>query len=126
VATGELFQEAAMNSDPMKLDLVPGSKPGQTVLRVDGPLTLSNIFPFQRTVRADQSPALIIELSAVPYIDSAGIGSLVGAYVSRERDGRKLALVGVTDRVATALNITQVGQIFTQYPTLAEAERSIS
>ncbi len=115
-----------MPSNQMKLDLFPGSKPGQMVLRVAGPLTLNNIFTFQDSVRADRSATLIIDLSEVPYIDSAGIGSLVGAYVSRERDGRRLALVGTTERVSNALKVTQVGQIFKLFSTLAEAERSSS
>lgn len=110
----------------MKLEVVPGSKQGQTVLRLEGPLTLNNIFSFQNSVRSDPAAVLIIDLSAVPYIDSAGIGSLVGAHISRQRDGRKLALVGVNERVAGTLEITQVGQLFAVFATLAEAEKSLS
>ena len=36
--------------------------------------------------------ALIIDLSNVPYVDSAGVGALVGAYVTRQNGGRSLAL----------------------------------
>lgn len=114
-----------MTSAPLKIDLTPGAKQGQMVLRLQGPLTLNNIFAFQDRVRSDQSAVLLVEMSEVPYIDSAGIGSLVGAHVSREKEGRKLALVGATDRVTTALQVTQVGQLFTVFPTLSEAERSL-
>ncbi|MGH9532184.1 MAG: STAS domain-containing protein [Terriglobales bacterium] len=115
-----------MLSSPMKMTVVPGSKPGQMVLQLDGPLTLNNIFSFQDSVRADRSAMLIIDLSAVPYIDSAGIGALVAAHVSRQRDGRKLVLAGTTERVSTALQVTQVAQLFKLFPTLAEAESSFS
>ena len=95
-------------------------------MRLDGPLTLTNVFGFQGPVRSDESPCLIIDLRAVPYIDSAGIGALVGAQVSRQQKGRVLALVGVNERVMNSLKITKVAQFFTIFPTLAEAEGSLA
>ena len=53
-------------------------------------ITLSNLFDFQARVRSDKSQALIIDLTSVPYVDSAGIGALVGAYVNRQKDNRSL------------------------------------
>ncbi len=44
----------------------------------------------------------------MPYIDSAGIGCLVGAHVSRENSGRKLVLVGANERLQTSLKVTKV------------------
>ncbi len=49
---------------------------------------MTTMFEFQATVRADASRALIIDFSNVPYVDSAGIGALVGAYVTRQKGGR--------------------------------------
>ncbi len=82
---------------------------GERVLRLDGPLTLNNIFQFQTIVRADRSSSLIVDLTNVPYVDSAGIGSLVGAHVSRQAGGT-LTLVGVSPRVRDALQVTRVEQ----------------
>ena len=115
-----------MPDSPLKLEIVPGSQEGNSVMRLDGPLTLTNVFGFQGPVRSDQSPCLIIDLSAVPYIDSAGIGALVGAQVSRQQNGRVLGLVGVNERVMNALKVTNVAQFFTFFPTLAEAEGSFA
>jgi anti-anti-sigma regulatory factor len=44
-----------------------------------GPIVISNLFEFQAKVRADGSRGLILDMSAVPYIDSAATGALVGA-----------------------------------------------
>jgi anti-sigma B factor antagonist len=38
-----------------------------------------------------RSRALIIDLTNVPYVDSAGIGALVGAYVRHQKEGYSLA-----------------------------------
>ncbi len=73
-------------------------------------------------MRGSTSPTLILDLTQVPYIDSAGIGALVGAYVNHQKDGRRLALVGVTQRVGNTMQITRVEQFFPFYDTVAAAE----
>lgn len=83
------------------------------ILKLQGPLIISNMFEFQSKVRAAQAPTLILDLSEVPYMDSAGVGVLVGAHVSRDKDGRKLLLVGVVERVRHTLQVTQVERFFT-------------
>jgi len=98
--------------------------PGQRILRLIGPVLISNFFQFQTTVRADSSRCLILDLSQVPYIDSAGIGALVGAYVTRQKDGRTLALAGVTDRVRNAMQVTRVEQFFRFFDTVEAAQRT--
>jgi anti-sigma B factor antagonist len=94
---------------------------GASILRLHGPLLLGNFFAFQSMVRADGGALLFLDLSDVPYIDSAGIGCLVGAQVSRENSGRKLILVGTTERVRTSLQVTKVEQLFRYASSVEEA-----
>ena len=110
-----------MPKEPLLIEDTPGPKEGQRVLRLDGPLVMNNLFDFQDKVRSSNSPRLIIDFTKVPYIDSAGIGALVGAYVTHQKDGRTLSLVGVNDRVRTALQVTRVEQFFKFYDTLDAA-----
>jgi len=70
------------------------------------------LFQFQSAIRAKDANALIIDFTAVPYIDSAGIGAFGGAYFTHNKDGRSLALVGVSDRIHAALQVTRRGAIF--------------
>jgi len=111
-----------MPDDPLRVESVAGSRDGCQVLRLTGPLTLANLFGFQNVVRAEKSPTVIVDLTNVPYIDSAGIGALLGAHVSRQKEGHLLALVGVNQRVRNALEITHVWHFFSVFPTVAEAE----
>lgn len=113
-----------MPEQPLDIEQLPGSRDGIRILRLAGPLTLANIFGFQSTVRADTSKALILDFANVPLADSAGIGVLVGAYVSRQKDGRSLGLVGVNQRIRQALEITRVESFFRFYETIAEAEQA--
>lgn len=114
-----------MLSDPVQLEASDGTRVGHRILRLSGALTLHTIFPFQEAVRADKGTTLILDLSSVPYVDSVGIGALVGAYVSRQRDGRKLALVGVGERVIASLRVSGLAQFFPSFPTVEVAERSL-
>lgn len=109
-----------MQDKPLEIEKVEGE--GNLVLRLHGPLLLGNFFPLQTMVRADTTNLLIIDVFDMPYIDSAGIGCLVGAHVSRENSGRKLILAGANDRVRTALKVTKVEQLFAFAPTTEEAQ----
>ena len=68
----------------------------------------SYLFDFQARVRANTAKALIIDLTSVPYVDSAGIGALVGAYATHQKQGKSLYLVGVNERVLNALKVTLI------------------
>src|SRR5271163_114760 len=111
-----------MPQEPLVIEDLAGPKDGQRIFRLQGPVVLSNLFDFQARIRADNSRALIIDFSHVPYVDSAGIGALVGAYVTHQKDGRSLALVGVSDRIHHALQVTRVEHFFRFFNTLPEAE----
>lgn len=113
-----------MQKDSLRIEDRPGTQPGQRVLRLTGALVLATVFDFQATVRADQSQSLIIDFSGVPYVDSAGIGALVGAYVTRQNSRRSLALVGVSDRIHNALKITHVQQFFRFFNSVRAAEEA--
>jgi anti-sigma B factor antagonist len=113
-----------MPEQPLHIEDFPGSRAGIRVLRLAGPLTLLNVFGFQSQVRADDSHGLILDFTNVPLVDSAGIGALVGAYVSRQKDGRSLGLVGVNQRIHQALEVTRVESFFHFYGTVAEAEQA--
>ncbi len=73
-------------------------------------------------MRSNNIPKLVLDFSGVSYIDSAGIGALVGAHVSHSKDGRSLALVGVSERV---LKVTRVDSFFKLYGSIADVEKTL-
>ena len=116
------YYDVAMPQELLHIEDLSGLPDGQRVLRLQGPVTLSNFFEFQSLVRGNTSRHLILDLAGVPYMDSAGIGALVGAYVNHQKEGRSLALVGVSDRVRGALQVTRVEQFFKFYDSQAAAQ----
>ena len=112
-----------MPSESLTIEDRTGSQPDTRILGLKGPLVLTTFFEFQAMVRADQSHRVIVDFTDVPYIDSAGIGALVGAYVSRQKGGRSLALVGVSDRIHNSLKVTRVDQFFRFFDSVKAAEQ---
>jgi anti-sigma B factor antagonist len=82
------------------------------ILKLSGPLTIATLFEFQNLVRTNTSPKLILDFTNVPYVDSAGVGALVGAYVRHQKEGHSITLAGVNDRVRGTLKVTQVDTFF--------------
>ena len=110
-----------MQEKSLEIERVDDTAGAGTIFRLHGPLLLGNFFSFQSLVRSDQSKLLMVDVADVPYIDSAGIGCLVGAHVSREQSGRKLIVVGATERLLNMLKATKVDQLFTFAGTVEEA-----
>jgi anti-sigma B factor antagonist len=113
-----------MPQESLSINDQAGTRDGHRILTLDGALVLTTMFEFQRLVRADTSRSLIIDFVKVSYVDSAGIGALVGAYVTRQHGGRTLALVGVSERVRNALQVTHVEQFFHFFDSVSAAEQA--
>ena len=80
---------------------------------------------FQSLVHEGDAHTTIIDLSDVPYIDSAALGSLIGVHVSSQRLNRQYALVGASERVRALFAMCAVDNILVTYPTLEQAQRAL-
>ena len=110
-----------MIANPLTVERV-GKVEGQGVLCLRGPLTIENVLPFQNAFRREEgAETIILDLSEVPYMDSSGLGSLVSAYVSRQKAGRRVALTGVNERVFRLFEVTRTESLFLIFPTIDEA-----
>ena len=107
-----------MDSEILVVERFPCETEGQGVLLLRGPLTANNLSQFQNAIRRENTPTLILDLTDVPYMDSSGLGSLVGAYVSSHKAGRQVVLTGVNERVAKLFEITRVEPLFLIFPNL--------
>jgi anti-sigma B factor antagonist len=69
---------------------------------------------------------VILNLSAVDYLDSAGLGEIVGTYTTLRRQGGTLKLVGLTSRIRDLLSITKLLTVFDTFDAEQDAVRSFS
>ena len=100
-----------MRDEPLTIEDL-GIQNGKRVLQLSGPLTISTLYKFQDMVRTESSASLVLDFARVPYVDSAGVGALVGAYVRHQKAGHSLTLAGVNERVRNTLKVTQVESFF--------------
>lgn len=64
---------------------------------------------------------IVVDLNGVEFIDSTGLGVLVGGFNEARDAGGRLDLVCAVERVIKLLRITGLDEVFTIKPTVAEA-----
>ena len=69
---------------------------------------------------------LLIDLSGVSYVDSAGLGELVQAYATTKNRGGALKLLNVTKRLRDLLVVTKLLTVFDAYESEATALASFN
>jgi len=69
---------------------------------------------------------ILLNLGAVPYIDSAGLGEIVRTYTTVSRQGGQLKLVHLTKRITALLMITKLLTVFETFDSEPEAIKSYS
>jgi anti-sigma B factor antagonist len=64
---------------------------------------------------------LIIDLSAVRFIDSSGLGALLSGYKNASMKTGSFILAGLQPRVQSMFELTRLHRVFDIYPNLNEA-----
>jgi anti-sigma B factor antagonist len=67
------------------------------------------------------SKKILLDLSDVSYIDSGGLGTLVGVYSSARAAGADIKLTGLGQRVRDVLQITKLVSVFEVYDSEQKA-----
>jgi anti-sigma B factor antagonist len=69
---------------------------------------------------------LLLNLAGVDYLDSAGLGELVGTYATVRRQGGTLKLLNLTSRIQDLLSITKLLTVFETFDSEHDAVRSFT
>ena len=104
---------------------------GAVVLQLAGPLSVGrNVRKLRRAVGralAEESRGLVMDLSAVGYLDAAGIGALISTHRRALRSGQRVILTGLHRHVREILSVTrlagQLGEATDQEQALRVLER---
>jgi len=59
-----------------------------------------------------QPRTIVLDLTDISYMDSTGLGALVGLYVSAKRSGKQLKLINLSARVQELLRLTKLISVF--------------
>jgi anti-anti-sigma factor len=98
---------------------------------IAGPMTLSALLPkisnelSEMFVRTNRLTGMVIDLSEVTDIDSAGLGELVNIYKVMSDHHVNLALTGLDRRTREMLSSTRLDQLLPCFESSQEAEASV-
>jgi anti-sigma B factor antagonist len=99
-----------------------------TVLDLKGKLTLgdgdSQLKNKIQGLVSQGQKQILLNLAGVPYVDSSGLGEMIGAYTTVTRSGGALRLVNLTNRIQDLMAITKLLTVFDTYNTESEAVAS--
>ncbi len=80
--------------------------------------------------RLDGRTDLVIDLGNLEFVDSAGLGVLVGIYKRVKKRGRRVVVAGAQPYVSRVMKIIKLDQVFESFPdvrsALAELSRNAS
>jgi len=96
-----------------------------TILYVEGLIKLGESAEFfssaLENVLKNESSNVIIDFTKIDYIDSTGIGELVGYLGKFTTQNRKLILVNPSERIMKLLKLAKLDTVFKIYSTEEEA-----
>lgn len=96
-----------------------------TILYVEGLIKLGESAEFfssaLENVLKNESTNVIIDFTKIDYIDSTGIGELVGYLGKFTTQNRKLVLVNPSERIQKLLKLAKLDTVFKIYGTEEEA-----
>ena len=100
----------------MSLTITPREVSHVTILDVTGRIVLGDeIHDLRDTIRGlldGGKKKIILNLAGVDYIDSSGVGELVGCYTTVRNSGGELKLLNLTQKVRDVLHITKLYTVF--------------
>ncbi len=112
--------------EPARLDLIPQAN-GDTrinVVRLDGKLALETVHNFIATMRGDPSERLVLDMSGVSFLDSAGVGSLVQLFVHRRALGKAFALAALNGQGTAVMQVSGLTKLLPIYGSVDEARNA--
>jgi anti-sigma B factor antagonist len=93
--------------------------PETVILDLKGQITLGeSLVDFRDTIRealSGDKKNILLNLAGVTYIDSSGLGQLVGSYATVTNGGGRLKLLHLQKRVNDLLQVTKLLSVFESY-----------
>lgn len=110
-----------MNALALDLMRQDGSNSRLAVIKLHGKLSLETVSNFLQTVRPECAPELVLDMSGVKFLDSAGIGALAQLFVHRRGQGQKFALAALTQQAKAVMEVAGLLKLLPAYASVTEA-----
>jgi len=102
-----------------------GQQGNVTVIALEGNLMggpdASTLNTMLHQLLGEGKKRVVLDLSGVQFINSSGLGLLIGGVNAMRSAGGTLKVAGASEKVRGLIKITKLEQVFELYPTVAEA-----
>ncbi len=111
-----------LGMQPPKLDIaqLPSSN-GTVVAQLTGKLNLETVSGFLQALRPIAADRLVLNMSGVSFLDSAGVGALVQLFVHRKSKSQKFALAALTQQGVAVMQVSGLVKLLPTFATVEEA-----
>lgn len=102
---------------------------GHSVVRADGELDVSTAPQLRQTITTaldEGGDRVIVDLTAVTFLDSTTLGVLIGAHNRVRESGGALGLVCPDDKVRRVFRITGLDKVFALHDTVPDAATALA
>jgi anti-sigma B factor antagonist len=101
---------------------------GVTVIAIDGELDTNSAPVAQQQIVPLAVPGckLVLDMTKVPYMSSAGIRVLLSTYRTVSSNGGKIVIVGLADEVRETMTVTGFIKFFQTFDTLNEGKQAVA
>jgi anti-sigma B factor antagonist len=107
----------AANPSPVSaLDMATDRATTEIVVHCTGKITSDTVQQLRATVKPllSESKTVVLDLTNVTYMDSSGLGAIVGLYVSAKAAKGRLRIINLSGHLREIFSITRVGQVMAQ------------
>jgi anti-sigma B factor antagonist len=110
----QLMPEEAAAQSVAKLTLATSSEGDATIVRCTGKLVAGSTSMLKAEIRSliPASKRIVLDLTELSYMDSSGLGTIIGLYVSAKSAGTRLEMINLSKRVHELFSITNVLSLF--------------
>ena len=97
---------------PRTLTLVTEKTPTEATVRCSARITMETSDQLRDTARKliAESKRLVLDFSDVHYLDSSGLGMIVGVYISAKKARCQLKLINLSPRVKEIFTLTRLDE----------------
>ena len=115
------YRSELMQPAQLDLEKLSSSDESNLVTRLNGKLSLETVHNFIQTLRPEPTAHLVLDMSGVSFLDSAGVGALVSLFVHRRNLGKTFAIAGLTRQGMAVLQVAGLVKLLPNFPTVEAA-----
>jgi len=110
-----------MHTARLHIEREAGSNGDLLVARLNGKLSLETVQEFASGMRPEPAAHLVLDMSGLSFLDSAGVGALVSLFVNRRNRGKTLALASLTQQGSAVMQVSGLLKLMPIFPSVEQA-----